>query len=41
MVDGIVTLTVFVVLLGLGFGLLWVLLLGVPIFWFALLLARG
>jgi hypothetical protein len=38
---GIATFTIFAVLVGLGFGLVWVLLIGVPIFWFALLAARG
>jgi len=37
----IATLIVFAVVLGLAFGLVWVLLLGVPILWFGLLLARG
>jgi signal transduction histidine kinase len=38
---GIATLTVFVTIWALAFGLVWVFLLGVPILWFGLLLARA
>jgi signal transduction histidine kinase len=38
---GVATFTVFAVILAIAFGMLWVLLLGVPILWFGLLLARG